>query len=560
MSLDPWRREQPCSAACRAWTVIPRYALRAPSPLLHLSAVVAAGTVGLLLVAGCLAWVASHPRPSRREAAAQPSPVARPPADRVDRIVSRPPLQPVAAPALAAPSLAPDAMVRVDLSPAVPQRNARRPDRRTYGTALPFVEDPEAAAGQARAEGKLLFLLHVSGNFEEPSARASASFMKVGTFQLVAGQKQGGNVASYFCTPDGRVLHVVPGPVSAEVLLLESRWVIDTCKLTLLNDHDGRRLREVFRRAHLERLRREHGVRPTPTFPLVTSTDVADLLHTPGLSAQGRVHLLLSTAPLVAIEKVYRPIFDELLDESVTTAPVLETSAPAGPAAEKGARDAARDFRHSPPAGSIRSGEALNALLVDLQLLAERGVTLPETPLPAGVLEHVQVCAGGEGSSPGLLLRKSIPWPALLRLDEFAPDRARVEEHVRMLGRSDGSGPADAERLRQLTADLEHLDRRMAAYVRASADEAGWYWREFPAAQRFLKQLKGSAQALGRPDAALYLNGSYALQGKNVAELVRHVTTHGLRFGPAAAGDEAVYLALHRALAACDVQARASVE
>ena len=32
--------------------------------------------------------------------------------------------------------------------------------------------------------------------------------MKAGTFKIVDGQKQGGNVAAYFCAPDGRVLHL----------------------------------------------------------------------------------------------------------------------------------------------------------------------------------------------------------------------------------------------------------------------------------------------------------------------------------------------------------------
>ena len=42
-----------------------------------------------------------------------------------------------------------------------------------------------------------------------------SSFQKVATFRIVGKAKQGGNVASYFCAPDGRVLHVVPGPVNA---------------------------------------------------------------------------------------------------------------------------------------------------------------------------------------------------------------------------------------------------------------------------------------------------------------------------------------------------------
>ena len=46
-----------------------------------------------------------------------------------------------------------------------------------------------------------------------------ASFQKVATFKIVGQQKQGGNVASYFCAPDGRVLHAVAGPVDSATLL-----------------------------------------------------------------------------------------------------------------------------------------------------------------------------------------------------------------------------------------------------------------------------------------------------------------------------------------------------
>ena len=45
------------------------------------------------------------------------------------------------------------------------------------------------------------------------NAHFVSAFQKVGTFKIVDGQKQGGNVAAYFCTADGRVLHVVAGPV-----------------------------------------------------------------------------------------------------------------------------------------------------------------------------------------------------------------------------------------------------------------------------------------------------------------------------------------------------------
>lgn len=41
-------------------------------------------------------------------------------------------------------------------------------------------------------------------------------------------QKNGGNVVSYFLTPQGNVIHAVVGPVKADKLLAEARWAVDT--------------------------------------------------------------------------------------------------------------------------------------------------------------------------------------------------------------------------------------------------------------------------------------------------------------------------------------------
>ncbi len=37
-----------------------------------------------------------------------------------------------------------------------------------HGTAIDFVDTPREAAAQAKKEKKLVFVLHVSGNFEDP--------------------------------------------------------------------------------------------------------------------------------------------------------------------------------------------------------------------------------------------------------------------------------------------------------------------------------------------------------------------------------------------------------
>jgi len=80
-----------------------------------------------------------------------------------------------------------------------------------------------------------------------------SSYQKISNFIIQGnGQKQGGNVASYFCTPDGRVLHAVTGPVSGQKLLQEARWVEETWKLAEL--HDVKTLEQIqtlFRKAHL---------------------------------------------------------------------------------------------------------------------------------------------------------------------------------------------------------------------------------------------------------------------------------------------------------------------
>jgi len=38
----------------------------------------------------------------------------------------------------------------------------------SFGTSVEFAESPAEAAKQARKEEKLVFILHVSGNFEDP--------------------------------------------------------------------------------------------------------------------------------------------------------------------------------------------------------------------------------------------------------------------------------------------------------------------------------------------------------------------------------------------------------
>jgi hypothetical protein len=140
-----------------------------------------------------------------------------------------------------------------------------------------------------------------------------STFQKVGTFTLNGAQKQGGNVASYFCAPDGRVLHAIAGPVNEAVFLREARWALEAYKLARLEHRDDiLRLQAFFHEAHAQRLRQEHGL------------DLAAGAAPAGaLDNQGRVHLILAAAPLVPLDRVYKLVFEKVLGEKVSTAPVV---------------------------------------------------------------------------------------------------------------------------------------------------------------------------------------------------------------------------------------------
>jgi len=203
-----------------------------------------------------------------------------------------------------------------------------------------------------------------------------SSFQKVATFKIVGAQKQGGNVASYFCAPDGRVLHVVAGPVDANTLLHEAKWVVETTKKAMAESKgNGGQFKAYFRKAHAERLKNEHGlvVEPVTFDPVIEQDPNSALTYndptgqplapklpppplngpdvdikvealtslqkaasaTPGarelkdrrgrpwvLGNQGRVHMLMAGHSMVKIEKIYGSIFEGILNEKISTKPV----------------------------------------------------------------------------------------------------------------------------------------------------------------------------------------------------------------------------------------------
>lgn len=158
-----------------------------------------------------------------------------------------------------------------------------------------------------------------------------ATHQKVGTFRVVGGAKQGGNVASYVCLSDGTVIHAIAGPLAPAQYLRELRWAVDLRKLAATEaGGDTTKYREAVRKGHTERLARESGVRhadhalPELTNgppPVPAPTDLR-ARNGRALGAQGQVHAILASAPVPKLAQLYPIVFETVLGEKVSTLPV----------------------------------------------------------------------------------------------------------------------------------------------------------------------------------------------------------------------------------------------
>jgi hypothetical protein len=158
-------------------------------------------------------------------------------------------------------------------------------------------------------------------------------------------------VATYFCAPDGRVLHVIAGPVDAKTLIAEATWVVTRTKDAIeTSKGDATKFKEALRRYHAERLEQEYGAHVTPILQdegqqtLQTATAYRDaegralapILPVPAIENPGKVnkalsndakaHQLMAAHAGRKIEQLYGAVFQGILGEKVSTKPVQADS------------------------------------------------------------------------------------------------------------------------------------------------------------------------------------------------------------------------------------------
>jgi hypothetical protein len=129
------------------------------------------------------------------------------------------------------------------------------------------------------------------------------------------------------------VVHCIAGPVDAPTFLREARWAVEMWKLALLEGKTDKtaRFRTVLAKAHRDRLRQDFGTqlpRYNGQAGAVTPAHLGMLLSHYSqrgvANKQAQVHLLLASYPLPRLEQVYGVVFHNILNENLSTSPVVQ--------------------------------------------------------------------------------------------------------------------------------------------------------------------------------------------------------------------------------------------
>ena len=172
-----------------------------------------------------------------------------------------------------------------------------------------------------------------------------AAYQQAGDFEVVningRIKKNGGNVVSYFCTPQGEVIHAVAGPARPKRLLREAQWAVATYQ-NASKFGNKNQARQAVESAHLAALgsnRDEfyHAVRdelPQARQQLYSagrwhsaiSSQVVSQRMSPPVTARrlaarqfgsDEVHQIMAAQPLAPIKQVYHELFEGVVNEDV---------------------------------------------------------------------------------------------------------------------------------------------------------------------------------------------------------------------------------------------------
>src|SRR5207248_528136 len=143
-------------------------------------------------------------------------------------------------------------------------------------------------------------------------------------------------------------------------------------------------------------------------------------------------------------------------------------------------------------------------------------------PVSPAILAQINVTTGKYDANIGILKQKP-HWPLLLHREMFAADRAKLEGLLDRAVNKARAEEMDAPALEGLNTGLRDLDQKLAGMLRRQGNEATFTPTMYIDAKTFLAQLKGALLLLQQADAGKYLAGAYAVKGRTVGDVVRHM-------------------------------------
>jgi len=199
------------------------------------------------------------------------------------------------------------------------------------------------------------------------------------------------------------------------------------------------------------------------------------------------------------------------------------------------------------PLAEIYSGMALNELLDEIATAHSKGQSGPAVVLDATLLRRINVGPPDGGNFGLLAAGKKLTWPKTLREEKFQGDSAKVEGLL-MRARTDLQQDPTKPVSKKVLVDLDGGIKRLVNTLDQEVNDLTPF--QYIEARRYLNQVRNTVTALKNPSAGRFVDGTFAAQGKSVAELTHYLRRQGLRFNSAVEGQEEAYRSLFESLKA----------
>lgn len=234
--------------------------------------------------------------------------------------------------------------------------------------------------------------------------------------------------------------------------------------------------------------------------------------------------------------------FDEMMYEKMNTPPDSVIR-------EQMRQEQLSRARSRPPINEISSGQALNSLLKNVQMIqAREGVRGYSIPVDPDTIKHLNVTTTENNSGSNEMFKNQEPeWPLALLSDKFASLRQRFNDDVALLVKAQRMGQVDqlrAEDARKATA----LMKGMLFDMRFETS-----FNNYAKALEGISKLENTVELLAKPGGKNFLDGTYAAQGNSVGELIDYMTQKGLTFAPATPGFEPIYVGFYQQMVTYDI-------